>query len=196
MNREQWLAEMAKKMAPVFEAAGKPLPTNIRYSCGFTSRKAAIGQCWYPEGSADGHAEIFIVPGKDDPIEVAGILLHELVHAALGAGHGHGKEFKKLALAVGLQGPMKSASPTNETTIALKWMIDEVGPYPHGRLAAGGLIKVKATGTDPLINLRCPHCDYFAKVKPSDMARGRLRCPDDGEMLLTKEERKLYGDEG
>jgi len=189
MNREQWLAEMAKKMAPVFEAAGKPLPANIRYSCGFTSKKSAIGQCWYPEGSADGHAEIFIVPGKDDPIEVAGILLHELVHAALGSGHGHGKEFKKLALAVGLQGPMKSAHPTDETRIALKWLADEVGSYPHARLVAGGLIPIKERSKDPLINLRCPCCGYFAKAKPSDMGRGRLRCPEDGMTLLTKEER-------
>lgn len=44
---------------------------------------------------------------------------------------------------------------------------------------------------EPILNLRCPSCGYFAKVWPSHMAIARLKCPVDKSHgdLLTAEER-------
>src|SRR3546814_3233076 len=59
---------------------------------GFTSAGAkgkAIGECWDNRLSADGHFEIFIRPDLAHapdamPAQIAAILAHELVHAAVG----------------------------------------------------------------------------------------------------------------
>ena len=45
--------------------------------------------------------------------------------------------------------------------------------------------------TARLINVRCGCCGFFAKQRESDLLAGRrLVCPDDGETLRTKAERK------
>ncbi len=91
-NRESWLNRAAVGMAPLFEVLESPLPARIRVAIGFTSagRKGkAIGECWDNRLSADGHFEIFIRPDLAHapdamPVQIAAILAHELVHAAVG----------------------------------------------------------------------------------------------------------------
>ena len=98
-NRETWLNRVAVSMAPLFKALDTPLPSRIRVAIGFTSagRKGkAIGECWDNRLSADGHFEIFIRPDLAHapdamPAQIAAILAHELVHAAVGIPAGHGK---------------------------------------------------------------------------------------------------------
>lgn len=108
-NRESWLNAVAAGMAPLFEALDAPLPARVRVAIGFTSAGAkgkAIGECWDNRLSADGHFEIFIRPDLAHaphamPTQIAAILAHELVHAAVGIPAGHGKAFNgsRLALA-------------------------------------------------------------------------------------------------
>src|SRR3546814_2114680 len=91
-NRESWLNAVAQGVAPLFEALDAPLPDRVRVAIGFTSRGAkgkAIGECWDNRLSADGHFEIFIRPDLAHapdamPAQIAAILAHELVHAAVG----------------------------------------------------------------------------------------------------------------
>ena len=98
-NRESWLNRVAIGMVPLFDALGTPLPDRVRVAIGFTSagRKGkAIGECWDNRRSADGHFEIFIRPDLAHapdamPAQIAAILAHELVHAAVGIAAGHGK---------------------------------------------------------------------------------------------------------
>ena len=100
-NRESWLNGVAAGMAPLFEALGAPLPDRVRVAIGFTSagrRSRAIGECWDNRRSTDGHFEIFIRPDLAHapdamPAQIAAILAHELVHAAVGIQAGHGKPF-------------------------------------------------------------------------------------------------------
>jgi hypothetical protein len=124
-NRESWLNGVAAGMAPLFEALGAPLPDRVRVAIGFTSagrRSRAIGECWDNRRSADGHFEIFIRPDLAHapdamPAQIAAILAHELVHAAVGIKAGHGKSFKRVALGLGLVGPMRATTP-GETFLA------------------------------------------------------------------------------
>ena len=161
-------------------------------SCSFTShglRGNRVGECWYKEGSEDGHIEIFINPDKADSLVVAEILIHELCHAALGNGFGHGPEFKKLATAMKLAGPMKATVPTEEFNSWAKGIIDKIGEYPHASLK--GAITAHNPRTQkkvPHKNMTCPTCGFHAKVLVSQISFGRLICPADGEKLLTKEE--------
>src|SRR3546814_19793819 len=79
-------------MAPLVEALEAPLPDRVRVAIGFTSAGAkgkAIGECWDNRLSADGHFEIFISPDLAHapdamPAQIAAILAHALVHAAVG----------------------------------------------------------------------------------------------------------------
>ena len=118
-NRESWLNRVAIGMGPLFKALDAPLPSRVRVAIGFTSRGAkgkAIGECWDNRRSGDGHFEIFIRPDLAHapdamPAQIAAILAHELVHAAVGIAAGHGRAFKRVAVGLGLVGPMRATTP-------------------------------------------------------------------------------------
>jgi hypothetical protein len=68
-------------------------------------------ECWSNLASADNTTEIFICPSQSEPVAVLAILLHELVHAAVGLECGHKGAFKRVALALGLEGKMTATYP-------------------------------------------------------------------------------------
>src|SRR6266446_4918799 len=117
-TREAWLNYVAQRMAPVFEKLGAPLPVQLRIAIGFTSsgqRSRTIGECWDDQCSEDRHFEIFIRPDLGEskdllPMQVAAILGHELVHAAVGVASRHSKEFRRVAKGIGLI--LKMTAPT------------------------------------------------------------------------------------
>src|SRR3990167_6801618 len=107
ITREDWLRTAVGQMAPWFEELGCPLPP-VRVAIGFTShgRKGqVIGECWGKVHSADNTTEIFLRPDLAKPVEVLATLAHELAHAAIGVGHGHDKEFGRVARGIHLEGP-------------------------------------------------------------------------------------------
>src|SRR5262249_61210120 len=69
-----------------------------------------IGEAWSAKCSADGTCETFLSPCLADPVQVGAVLVHELVHHAVGVEHGHKGPFRKLAVAIGLTGPMRATS--------------------------------------------------------------------------------------
>lgn len=145
-TRESRLNAVALDMAPLFEALDAPLPSRVRVAIGFTSAGAkgkAIGECWDNRLSVDGHFEIFIrsdLAHAPDamPAQVVAILAHELVHAAVGIPAGHGKVFKRVALGLGLVGPMRATTPGDAFLAAVAPILADVGLLPqcpsrHGR---------------------------------------------------------------
>jgi len=139
MNRESYLRALAEGFEPLFQAHGAALPA-YRVTCGWPSRSALsektrrIGECWPDCASADQTHEIIISMGLDDPIEVAGVLAHEMVHAAVGCEHGHRAPFKRLALSIGLVGKMTDTTAGDAFKQYAQPVIDKLGPYPHARL--------------------------------------------------------------
>lgn len=188
LNRETWLNLLAAKLAPILkEKADLTVPAKLRLSCGFTSSKRAIGECHYAPGSADETTEVFVHPGQAEPAQVAQIVIHELIHAALGPGHGHGKVFGKAARAMGLAGKLTAtyAGPDAEATIAA--VLADLPPYPHARLGTGRAEDApKPQSGKKHINLNCPQCEFHAKVLLEQRWMGDLRCPADGEVLTNK----------
>lgn len=185
MTREEWLNAVAQRMAPWFEEQGHPLPS-YRVTCGFPSQSALgqknrrIGECWDAGASEDKHAEIFVSPVLDKALDVAQVLCHELIHAAVGVAHGHKGPFPKVARALGLEGKMTATTAGPLFVEKVGAILAEVGEYPHARLNALGKGKKQTTR---MIKCVCPECGYVARTtkKWLDEA-GAPHCPTHGPM--------------
>ena len=182
INREMWLNEMAKKLYVRFSEQGyEKTPEKIRISCSFPSRGAfsesnrVLGQCWSNETSEDDTIEIMISHTVSDSIRVADILTHELVHAFVGNAAGHGKIFRKCALAIGLQGKMTSTYAGPQLTEFFKECIEELGEYPHASLNSKK--KKKKQGTRQL-KLVCKdgHDEYIVRLSKQTYEAGIPLC--------------------
>jgi hypothetical protein len=178
VTREAWLRSLAEYAAPWFEEAGAPLP-EVRLSVGFSSKGARsnrIGECWSADGIADGIAQVFVHPRLGSAQEVGHIVVHELLHAAVGpeAGHGHG--FRRPALALGLAGKMTAthAGPVLEARLAEAF--EAIGPYPHTALQTGAGAQRKQTTR--MIKCQCGGCGYLVRTTAKWIDVAVPTCPD------------------
>jgi hypothetical protein len=167
-------------LRPVFRKRGYTLPAKIRVSCGWPSKsiRKVIGQCFYTPASADETHEIFISPMLDDPMRVADVLVHELCHAAVGPGHGHGPVFKRCADSLDLGG---KPTATEATPALVKWLAPLVksrGKYPHAALQP---VSGKKQSTR-LLKAECPCCGYTVRVTRKWADVGSPLCPNGEEM--------------
>ena len=99
MNRETWLWEMTKQLKTrVFKPAGIDLNLKkIKISVGFPvsggarSKNKTIGMCFKRSVSRANVNEIFINPCLDEKhvTKVAGVLVHELIHAVDAVSYTH-----------------------------------------------------------------------------------------------------------
>ena len=188
-NRESWLNRVALGMAPLFDALEAPLPARVRVAIGFTSRGAkgkAIGECWDNRLSGDGHFEIFIRPDlayapDAMPAQIAAILAHELVHAAVGIPAGHGKTFKRVALGLGLVGPMRATTPGEAFLASVAPILDAAGPLPHARLDTAGETTAPKKQTTRLLKCDCATCGYTVRTARKWLEQaGAPLCPIEG----------------
>jgi hypothetical protein len=175
-TREAWLNHVVRRMAPMFARLGATLPAQLRIAIGFTSsgrRSRNIGECWDNQCSEDRHFEIFIRPDLGEskdlmPMQVAAILGHELVHAAVGVAAGHRKEFRRVARGIGLVGPMTATSAGPEFERAVRPILEDAGPLPHGRLqltlgASSHSSRRKKQYSRP-IKCACRNCGYTVHI--------------------------------
>ena len=168
-NREEWLTDGMYELERVlFKPQGETLPAKIRVSCSWPSNRAGsknkagsvLGQCHYPTASADQTTEMVISQSQDDPMEVLAILAHEMIHAIKGSQAGHGKLFKRLALAIGLTGKMTSTVASEAFKQSVQPIIDNLGSYPH---ASVDLSQRKKQSTR-LVKCECTACGYIART--------------------------------
>ena len=180
MNRETWLMKGIEAVRPMFEELGATIPEKVRVTCGWPSRSAGaskkrrIGECWSSSVSGDGTAEIIISMVLDDPVNVLDVLVHELVHAALPDGTGHGPKFRKLAIALGLTGKMTATEAGPELKAKLEKISKKLGEYPHAKL---DFSNVKKAGTR-MIKAACPTCGYTVRLSRKWIEVATPRCPD------------------
>jgi hypothetical protein len=161
-----------------------------------------IGECWVAEASSRGYVEVFISPVLDQVAGIQGVLVtlrHELVHAA--GRRGHGKEFKALAVELGLTGPMTATVASPELLDFINWtLLPQLGQYPHGAITGRGEILVPPTepGDKPVIlrpddrpkkqstrmlKAECPECGYTIRLTKKWADLGLPSCPTDGAAL-------------
>jgi hypothetical protein len=166
-TREQWLEAAVRLMAPLFTAKGYEVP-GVRVSCGFPSKgalakkKMRIGECWYKEITVDGIAQLFISPLLRDHVEVIGTLVHEVVHAVCGAKAKHGAQFKKCAVAVGLEGKMTATVAGKELIEMIEGWMKDLGAYPHQGLKPG--TKPEKKQTTRMVKCECEKCGYAVRT--------------------------------
>lgn len=146
-TREAWMLKALPFLKALLIKAGAPDFQNPQVSMSLPSKGALsakrrrIGECWDKRaGKAGTIATVFISPVLADPVEILDVLTHELVHVAVGNKAGHGPEFKKVALAVGLTGPMRSTVAGPELKKVLIELAEKLGKFTH----------------DPLTNFRSP----------------------------------------
>lgn len=188
--REDWLMQLAKAMEPsIAEACGQALPP-FRVTCGWPSsggrgRKRRVrGECWAASASADGHAEIFISPVEADTKEVAAILGHELIHAALPKA-GHKKPFQVAAKKIGYTKPFTGAVVTNWFHIWVDPILADIGDYPHAELKASAPIARKKKQKARQLLCECEQCGYKARVARTWIeTQGAPLCPQHGTMTF------------
>lgn len=186
--REAWLAEASRCLDKLFKERGYPLPVSIRFACGFPSTRSLngthnqrIGECWYANASKDGSVEVMISPVTDDPMRVMGVLVHELCHAAVGPGHGHKGPFRRIAIAMGLEGKMSATTEGEAFRQLVRPVLEHLGPYPHAALDAAKSGRKKQTTR--LLKAQCSVCGYTVRFAHKWLEEiGAPHCPDHGEM--------------
>lgn len=214
-TREAWLNDVARRMAPMFVDLQAPLPEKVRIAIGFTStgkRGRSIGECWDNRCSADGYYEIFIRPDLAEtedmmPLQIAAILAHELVHAAVGIPAGHGPAFRKVAKGLGLVGKMRSTVPGPAFEAAMARIFKRAGALPHGRLKTGRF-RPRGPRTEPAvpddnsvqttapklqtqrhIKCLCRTCGYTCRTSRKWLDQvGPPHCPLHGAMVVHEDE--------
>ncbi len=177
-TREAWLLRAIEHLRPIFSTKGHHIPQTCMVSCGFAStgtRSHHIGQCWSTKSSGNGTNQIFISPTLVEPFDVLDTLLHELVHAVDDCAHKHGKEFKKIALSLGMVGPMRSAGAGPELREKLKDLAQKLGTYPHGKLQ---VTHRKAVSRDRA-RAKCSECGFQVPMYRKFLAFGPPLCPKD-----------------
>lgn len=185
-NREDWLTAAVNELRPFFDTVGKPLPANVRVTCGFPSnakRSGAIGECWADTASADKTFEVLISPTLDDPLHVFDVLVHELCHSTAGAMN-HGINFQKVAALMHLVpslGPKgwKATGRGVHFEPTYGAIIDSLGPYPHAALT----MSTKKTQGTRMLKAVCPSCGYTVRLTQKWAALGLPSCPQDSDTL-------------
>lgn len=169
-TREEWLEAAVGLMKPRFKSAGFSVP-NIHVSVGWPSsrgvsaKRPALGECWDKSAAEDKIPHVFISPRLDDVTGeqgVVSVLVHEVVHGAVGCKCGHKGAFKKCAVTVGLEGKMTSTYAGKELMEDIKDWAKKLGEFPHGRLNPG--MKPTKKQTTRLVKCECEACGYIART--------------------------------
>lgn len=189
MNREDWLHKVAHGLAPAFADLGYDLP-QFRITCGFPSkhatsrRKRSVGQCFESAASEDAHHEILISPVLAEPMEIAGVIAHELVHAVLPPGTGHKGKFPVVCRRLGLEGKPTSMTVGPEFEALAAPLLVKAGDYPHARLNAASPERKQGTR---MIKCVCADCGYVARTTAKWLNEaGAPICPADNRQMDTE----------
>jgi hypothetical protein len=207
-TRESWLRSATDMMRKHFEDCGYPLPSNIRFAIAFPStgrRGTRVGECWHADTSEDGNYELIIRADIAEPVEVLGVLVHELVHSVVPVDAGHGKLYRDAAIKIGLTGKMREAMPNGLLRDRLITVAEALGPLPHARLNIergrdnkGPADRAKKQGTRMLkASCQDENCTFVVRLAATPAREiGSPHCPKHGEMTVEWPENEDTGDSG
>lgn len=172
--------------AIAFTSHGKPGQND-----GLKGPRQWPAECWPAAATDDKHCEIFIRADHADPLVIAGILTHELLHACLPDAK-HGKAFRDAALRLGLEGPMRNALPGPALQERLNTLLQAIGPLPRARLnfdrvtlAGLAVADRPKKQTTRMLKAECmaPGCGYTVRVAARWLSDcGPPHCPSHGAM--------------
>jgi hypothetical protein len=193
-TREQWLAALIEELRGIFAVHGHPLPEKIRATCGLPSTKSRskdkhIGEHWSAKASDDDTHEVSVSPVVAEPYEVAGILCHELCHAATD-GDGHRGRFPDLAKKLWLEGAPTVARAGDAFKENFKDIVESLGAYPHAALNVG---RVATTQSTRMLKACCTsivlpngkQCGYTVRLTKKWADIGLPTCPLHSHKTMT-----------
>ena len=164
-TREAWLVAAMAPLSKMMGVKAGLVPGSVRVSCGWpakgalATRKRRVGECWPASLNKDQQSHVFVSPCLDEPVEVLGTLLHELIHAALPAKTGHKGPFARAAKLCGLEGKPSATTVSEALATHLNTdVLPELGPYPHQAIDASLRPKQKT-------RLRLYECQCPVKVR-------------------------------
>jgi hypothetical protein len=168
-TREGWLQSAVENLRLDLLEKEIRLPEKIRVAPGWPlntggarGQSRVVAQCWASQASRDGRSEIFIAPTLDDGLSVTEALCHELIHSADDCKHGHRGPFRQMALAIGLEGPMRSTRAGPALRERLNALCSELGPYPHAALDPTQVVRKQSTRLIKVVCYSDPdHCYAF-----------------------------------
>jgi len=182
INREAWLSKLIEACRPDFADRGFELPASIRVTFGWPKGRKALGSCFPDVATSDNHFEIFISPKHHDcePHALAETLVHELIHT-LPCCMNHGKKFKKIMAAVGLEGKATATRGGPELWEWIDQHLEALGPFPGKEIkqTAGKGAKKQTTR---MLKCECRQCGFIFRasqtaidtIKDED---GTMACP-------------------
>jgi hypothetical protein len=162
-TREEWLVALVESLRPMFQEAGYEIPA-VRISCSWPSAsiRKRLGECWHSKAAKDGSRHVFITPRIEEPLAVADVVIHELLHAALPDGTGHRGPFRQGMKKLGLGGKPTSTNMGAELTARVNVLLESLGEYPHSALRLKDMV-TKKQGTR-MLKLECPGCGYVIRT--------------------------------
>ena len=173
ITREEWGNKCLKILRSRFKEAGYDAPDDVKISVSHLAgsrgtKSRTIGQCHPRVASSAGINEIclsYSLGSKTDKpedinnntLEVCKVTTHEYAHAILDCKGGHGPEFKKVMLAVGMVGPMRECHASPELLEYFQTeIIDKIGQFPHRALTNMG----KKQGTR-MLKVTCANAELM-----------------------------------
>ena len=162
-TREEYLQKAKEELNDrVFKQAGYEIP-EVKISCSWAlgtadKNKKTLGQCVPRSWSKANINEIMIMPTVDDSEKVIDTLAHELVHAVDDNKSGHGAGFRKICLAVGLNGSsqMRHACAGDELKQTISEIVKDIGLYPHSELQ----IHKRKKQSTRMLKVSCTECNF------------------------------------
>ena len=177
MNREEWLAQAADLIYTTIISPFAVVKSGEKWavSCGWPSKGALsasrrrVGECWAAEVAGDKSTRhIFISPVLAELVDGYGdgvlpTLAHELIHV-VSATPGHRGEFRRIALAIGLEGKMSASVAGNVLCQKLNAIASQLGPYPHAALDPQAKARTQSTRMLKCEALNCTQCSYVIRT--------------------------------
>jgi hypothetical protein len=188
MNREAWLEAAGTEIGALLAEQGLDVP-KYRVSVGWPSKggtstkKRRVGECWKPEATDDGISQVYISPTLEKPLDVLGVLVHEVIHAVVQVDTpdaGHRGPFVAAAKGIGLTGPWTATSVGPELLPVLEGISARLGEYPHVKINPSVQAPVQTTR---MLKVQCPVCEYTVRTTQKWLDAGNPSCPDGDEMF-------------
>lgn len=182
MNREEWLNRAVDELRPLFEPDYK-IP-ELKISIGFPSKgglskRRVLGVCWKASAATDKICQIYI---NHTIVEVQGeqgvlsVVAHELIHAC--GINGHGKEFAKCGLKIGLEGKMSSSIAGADLQTHFVAIEKKIGKCPHAPLVPSNCLSASQKPDKCRIHkCVCAECGYNVRVSAKWLELAVPTCP-------------------
>lgn len=206
-TREEWLTSAASLIYATIISPVAIMKEGecVAISCGWPSRGALsasrrrVGECWAAEVCGDNSTRhLFISPVLVELVDGYGdgvlpTLAHELVHV-VSATPGHRGEFRRIGVAIGLEGRMPASVAGNELCQKLNAIASQLGPYPHGGLNPSEQRRTQSTRMIKLTAVKC--CQYVVRTtKLWITEQGVPKCPHGSPMDLSLEDAyRVFGE--